>query len=193
MPLLQDLLLTTAEFTAHGYPSSEPRADVESRDYGAHAFEVNGHRAVFRVAKTTPTKDGQFVTLWKRTADSGPIRPFDSSDGIGLFVVSVRGEAGFGQFVFPQRALIAHGVVSQDFIGGKRAVRVYPPWSRPGNRTARATQRWQLEHFCPIPDQAGALKRLLGGPAASLPAAAEKRDFPFHPLEPRGSGAGPGQ
>lgn len=178
MPLLRDLLLTTAEYTAHGYPCSEPQADVESRAYGAHAFELSGHRAVFRLAKTTPTKVGQFVTLWQRTADDGPIRPSDSSDGIGLYVVSVRGEAGFGQFIFPQRVLIAQGVVSQDFVGGKRAVRVYPPWSRPGSRTARATQRWQLEHFYSIPDQTGALKRLLGRPAAPLTAPAERSDYP---------------
>lgn len=171
MPLLRDLLLTTAEYRANGFSCSEPRADVESRDYGAHTFEVNGHRAVFRVARTTPTKIGQFVTLWQRTAQgSGPIRPFDSADGIGLFVVSVRGHAGFGQFVFPQSVLVARGVVSQDFVGGKRAVRVYPPWSEPTSRTAQATQRWQLEHFYPIPAPAGALQRLLERPAASLPA-----------------------
>jgi hypothetical protein len=171
MPLLQDLLLTTSEYRANGFSCSEPRADVESRDYGAHTFEVNGHRAVFRVARTTPAKAGQFVTLWQRTAQgTGPIRPFDSSDGIGFFVVSVRGEAGFGQFVFPQGVLITRGVVSADFVGGKRAVRVYPPWSEPASRTAQATQRWQLEHFYPIPDPAGALQKLLGRPPASLPA-----------------------
>lgn len=169
MPLLRDLLLTTAEYRTNGYSCSEPRADAESGDYGAHTFEVNGHRAVFRVARTTPIKVGQFVTLWQRTAQgSGPIRPFDSSDGIALFVVSVRGDAGFGQFVFPQRALIAHGVVSQDFIGGKRALRVYPPWSEPTSRMAQATQRWQREHFYPIPDATGALQRLLERPVAPL-------------------------
>ncbi len=177
MPLPPDLLLTLAEFSALGYACSGPNPEAESRDYGAHTFEVNGHRAAFRVAKTTPTKAGQFVTLWQRTAQgSGPIRPFDSSDGIGLFVVSVRGEAGFGQFVFPQSVLIEHGVVSQDFIGGKRAIRVYPPWSEPGSRAAKATQRWQSEHFYPIPDPAEGLAGILGGPAESLPAPGVSRD-----------------
>jgi len=148
MPLPPDLLLTLAEFRARGYVVSEPNVEAESREYGAHTFEVNGRKAVFRIARTTPKKTGQFVTLWQRAApDGGPIRAFDSSDGIDLFVVSVRGSTGFGRFVFPQAALIAHDVVSQDFLGGKRAMRVYPPWSEPGNRTAQATQRWQLEHF----------------------------------------------
>ncbi|WP_231938504.1 MepB family protein [Arthrobacter sp. B6] len=34
-------------------------------------------------------------------------------------------------FVFPREALIARGVVSRDFVGGKRAMRVYPPWPAP--------------------------------------------------------------
>lgn len=170
MPLPPDLLLTLAEFNALGYSCSEPNPEAESREYGAHAFEVNGRKAVFRIARTTPKKAGQFVTLWQRSApDGGPIRPFNSSDGVDLFVVSVRGETGFGQFVFPQAALIVHDVVSQDFLGGKRAIRVYPPWSEPSSRTAQATQRRQLEHFYPVPDPTRALKRLLGSPAKSLP------------------------
>jgi hypothetical protein len=177
MPLPPDLLLTLAEFGALGYACSEPDAEAESKEYGAHAFEVNGSKAVFRIARTTPKKAGQFVTLWQRAApDGGPIRPFDSSDGIGLFAVSVRGETGPGQFVFPQAALIVHDVVSQDFLGGKRAMRVYLPWSEPSSRTAVATQRWQSEHFCPIPDPAEGLAGILGRPAESLTVPGEASD-----------------
>jgi hypothetical protein len=158
MPLPPDLLLTLADFSALGYSCSEPNPEAESREYGAHAFEVNGRKAVFRIARTTPKKAGQFVTLWQRAApDGGPIRPFDSSDGIGLLVVSVRGEAGLGHFIFPQSALIARDVVSREFVGGKRAFRVYPPWSEPSSRTAEATQRWQSEHFLPIRDPAASV------------------------------------
>jgi hypothetical protein len=177
MPLPPDLLLTLAEFSALGYACSEPNAEAESQEYGAHTFEVNCRKTAFRVAKTTPTKAGQFVTLWQRAApDGGPIRPFDSSDGIGLFVVSVRGESAVGQFVFPQAALIAHDVVSREFVGGKRAIRVYAPWSEPSSRTAEATQRWQSAHFYPIPDPSGSLKRLLGRPAESSPVPGQARD-----------------
>jgi hypothetical protein len=177
MPLPPDLLLTLAEFSALGYACSRPNAEAESREYGAHAFEVDGRKAVFRIARTTPKKAGQFVTLWQRAGpDGGPIRPFDSCDGIGLFVVSVRGESGVGHFVFPQAALIARDVVSQEFVGGKRAIRVYPPWSEPGSRAAEATQRWQSEHFYPIPDPAEGLAGILGSPAESLPAPGVSRD-----------------
>lgn len=70
-------------------------------------------------------------------------------------MVSTRGggePTELGQFVFPLAALTARGVVSRDFDGGKRAMRVYPPWSHPTSRTAMATQGWQLEHYFPIPD-----------------------------------------
>lgn len=43
-------------------------AEAESAEYGACRFALEGHSIVFRVAKITPTKTGQFVTLWKRPA-----------------------------------------------------------------------------------------------------------------------------
>ena len=150
MPCPPALQLIAAAFRARGVAVSELRAEAESLDYGAHTLAVNGQSAAFRIARTTPKKAGQFVTLWQRTTPEGggPIRPFDSSDGVELFIVSVSGREGSGYFAFPQATLIARGVVSRDFVGGKRAMRVYPPWSIPANRTAQATQRWQLEFYC---------------------------------------------
>lgn len=142
------LLTTIADFRSRGYRCSEPEAESESQEYGAYTFSLNAKAVVFRIAKTTPTKIGQFVTLWQRSPGPGqPIRPFDVSDGVDLFVVSVGDAANSGQFVFPQEALIKRDVVSQGLLGGKRAFRVYPPWSLPTSRQAQATQRWQLEFF----------------------------------------------
>ncbi|SCA64129.1 hypothetical protein SCG7086_CE_00030 [Chlamydiales bacterium SCGC AG-110-P3] len=61
--------------------------DLESKKYGACSFILNSKVVVFRVARITPKKIGQFVTLWKR-AESGPIRPYDLTDSADLFVVS---------------------------------------------------------------------------------------------------------
>ena len=40
--------------------------EKESSEYCAHRFEINNKKILFRQAKITPTKIGQFVTLWKR-------------------------------------------------------------------------------------------------------------------------------
>ncbi|MCX5922729.1 MAG: MepB family protein [Candidatus Dependentiae bacterium] len=122
---------------------------TESQEYGACTFEMNNNIIKFRVAKITPTKIGQFVTLWKRIG-TGPIMPYDMADSVDLFVVSVRNAEHFGQFVFPKSVLWQKGFVSKDEIGGKRAMRVYPPWDITDSPQAKKTQSWQLLYFVEI-------------------------------------------
>ncbi|WP_449373016.1 MepB family protein [Arthrobacter psychrolactophilus] len=43
--------------------------EPESADYCAHTLTLDERPAAFRVAKTTATKLGQFVTLWLRSAE----------------------------------------------------------------------------------------------------------------------------
>lgn len=129
-----------------GYAISALETEAESADYGACAWVLNGVRIRFRVAKTTPTKAGQFVTLWKRVGH-GPIQPFEQSDPVDAFVVSTRSGAHFGQFVFPKAVLVAKDVVSTNGRGGKRAIRVYPPWATVTSRQAQNTQTWQAAYF----------------------------------------------
>lgn len=129
---------------------SEPLLEPESAEYGAFVFKLNGSNVRFRVAKITPTKIGQFVTLWKRSA-SGPIQPFDASDPIDFFVISVRSGENFGQFVFPKSILCEKNVFSVNSKGGKRAIRAYPPWDKTTNKQAKKTQGWQTKYFLEIP------------------------------------------
>ncbi|MFJ6752872.1 MepB family protein [Streptomyces sp. NPDC091266] len=133
-----------------GFTCSQPAPEAESADYGACAFTLDGLSVRFRVAKTTPTKVGQFVTVWKRSA-GGPIQPFDAEDPVHLFVVSTREGERFGQFVFPRDVLRERDIVPTDGSGGKRAFRVYPPWVTTTNRQARSTQDWQVKHFLQLP------------------------------------------
>ncbi|MFI0910737.1 MepB family protein [Streptomyces abikoensis] len=129
-----------------GFVCSPPVPEPESAEYAACAFTLDDRSVRFRVGKTTPTKVGQFVTVWQRS-EAGPIRPFDAADGVDLFVISSRDDEGFGQFVFPREVLCERGIVSRAGSGGKRGFRVYPPWVTTTSRQARATQAWQVDHF----------------------------------------------
>jgi len=145
-------ILTTQNlvYTPCGFDFSLPLIEDESTEYGACTFTLNGHSIRFRVAKITPIKIGQFVTLWKRIGKS-PIQPFDITDPIDFFVVSVKKEHFLGQFIFPKSVLCEKGIVSKNNMGGKRAIRVYPPWDNAISLQARKTQKWQLKYFLEIP------------------------------------------
>lgn len=132
------------------------RRETESAEYGACRLGLDGSSVAFRVAKTTPTKIGQFVTIWKRPMPGDEIAPLDSGDGVDFVVVSVADATHRGQFVFSQEALVNHGVMSLGGKGGKRAIRVYPPWSNPTAREAIRTQQWQLRYFLPLAPGDGA-------------------------------------
>ena len=124
--------------------------DSEAREYGGLRFTLAGRKVVFRVAKVTPTKVGQFVTLWKRPCPGCEIAPLDSADDIDFVVVHVSAEGHCGQFVFDRETLLSQGVFAINGRGGKRAFRVYPPWSQPVARQARQSQTWQAECFVAI-------------------------------------------
>ena len=132
-------------------------AEKESQEYGACRFEINNWRIIFRVAKITPTKVGQFVTLWKRIG-TGPILPYDISDSLDLFMVSVKSGKSLGQFIFPKELLLQKGFVSTNGKGGRRAMRVYPPWDITDNAQAKKTQAWQLLYFVEIQPTADCTK-----------------------------------
>ncbi len=124
--------------------------EKESSEYCAYRFEIDNKKMLFRQAKITPTKTGQFVTLWKRNIEKNVIEPFEISDTIDLFVINVKSETQFGQFVFPKSVLIEKGIVS-DKKEGKRAIRVYPKWDITESKQAKKTQKWQLDYFLEIP------------------------------------------
>ena len=128
---------------------SEPIAEKESAEYGAYSFTMNAMSVQFRVAKITPTKVGQFVTVWKRVGN-GPIAPYDFTDDVDLVIIATRKDENFGHFVFPKAALCNHDIMSTNGVGGKRGIRVYPPWDTTTNPQAKKTQAWQLQYFLEI-------------------------------------------
>ena len=120
-----------------------------------------------RSGKITPTKVGLFVTHWRRTADgtTGPYGVHDSADTLLVTAAEDGPHPARGIFVFDRASLVAHGIVERDGHGGKRGFRVYPPWSLTAPGQAARTQRWQVEHFVPLPlgdGDLGRARRLLG-------------------------------
>ena len=134
-------------YTPMNFKISQLSKEAESEEYSAYSFHLNQLSIRFRVAKTTPTKVGQFVTLWKRVGN-GPIQPYDISDQVDIFVICTRKDGNhFGQFIFPKSILLKHNIMSNDNKGGKRAIRVYPPWEKSLNKQAQKTQDWQSKYF----------------------------------------------
>lgn len=124
---------------------SELTIEKESSEYGACKFKCNSMNITFRSAKTTPTKIGQFVTLWKRIGN-GPIQPYEITDDIDFVVISTRHNNNYGQFIFPKSILSKHGIIANNK-KGKLAFRIYPPWDITTSNQARKTQEWQLQYF----------------------------------------------
>jgi len=126
--------------------------EAESQEYCAATFNLNQLKVKYREAKITPTKTGQFVSIWKRN-ESGTTAPFDAFDDFDLLVISVEKGDLQGQFIFPKAKLIQQKIVTHNGIMGKRGIRVYPPWDIAGSKQAAKTQQWQTEYFLLITNQ----------------------------------------
>ena len=150
MSLNEDCLQSTKLiFEKCGFKATQVIMEAESADYYACHFKIDGRSVRYRQAKVTPTKNGQFVTLWKRVL-AGPIQPYDSADKIDFAIVSVKSKNHFGLFIFPKEVLVKRGIFSVKDKGGKRAIRVYPSWDKPESQQAEKTQKWQLDFFLDI-------------------------------------------
>jgi len=114
-------------------------------------YEPCGIVCKFRVAKKTPTKVGQFVTLWKRIG-KGPIQPYDIKDPIDIYIICVQEGKNVGQFVFPKNVLASEDVLSKSGKGGKRAIRVYAPWVKTESSQASSSKLWQTKYFINMSD-----------------------------------------
>nr|WP_255509225.1 MepB family protein [Flavobacterium sp. J27] len=118
-------------------------------DYGACTFELNDKKIQHRVAKITPTKVGQFVTIWKRN-QQGITEPYHVTDALDfIFITTIENEK-IGQFIFPKSVLAENAIISSDQKEGKRGIRVYPPWGEVTSKQALKTQSWQTKYFVTI-------------------------------------------
>lgn len=118
----------------------------ESNEYWACSFNINGKRIIFRKAKITPKKIGQFVAIWKRT-EEGITAPYADNDAFDFMAIDVPTSGNQGLFIFPMDVLIKRKIISENGKGGKRGMRVYPPWDKALNKQAIKTQGWQTSFF----------------------------------------------
>lgn len=86
-------------FEPAGYVVENVEPEMESTEYGALKFTVNGQRVLYRQAKTTPKKIGQFVTIWKREHPNSEIAPIDLKDGVDWVIIAAN-EGLISEFSF---------------------------------------------------------------------------------------------
>ncbi len=132
-----------------GFELTDPKLNSESVEYGACSFVLNGKIIQHRTSKITPTKTGQFVTIWKRNKN-GITEPFDISDDLDFIIITARSANNLGQFIFPKSVLADKGIITRNGKEGKRGIRVYPPWDIVTNKQAEKTQSWQIKYFMAI-------------------------------------------
>jgi hypothetical protein len=148
-------------FDRCGFEFSNLKQNLESAEYGACSFELNAKKIQYRVSKITPTKTGQFVTIWKRNIE-GITEPFSISDDLDFIIITSKSGDNFGQFIFPKSVLANQGIISSKDKAGKRGIRVYPPWDQVTNKQAQKTQSWQTKYFFTITkDNANEIELLL--------------------------------
>ena len=139
-------LINKSVFKSCGLELTSLELEKESHEYFAHNFKLNNLGVKFRIAKVTPTKIGQFVTLWQRN-DKGIMEPFSLQSNFDFCIIAVRKEANLGIFIFSKSVLYEHQVLSDNTRDGKRAIRVYPTWDKTTNKQAQKTQQWQSRYF----------------------------------------------
>ena len=148
-PISSDIQFIRNVYGKCGLNLTNFKMHSESVEYGACSFELNNQGVEYRVSKITPTKTGQFVTIWKRNKD-GITEPFDNSDNFDFVIITVRNDDNFGQFIFPKSVLADNGIITKNGKIGKRGIRIYPTWDLTTNEQARKTQNWQTKYFMTI-------------------------------------------
>ncbi|MBO6183540.1 MAG: MepB family protein [Chryseobacterium sp.] len=145
--------LQTLLFSNLGLVISNLHQEQESKEYFGCNFQLNSFQIKFRKAKVTPTKVGQFVTLWKRNPISKETEPFTSEDPSDFYLILTETSDNFGFFLFTKDVLIKNQILSTDFKDGKRGFRIYPNWDIPQNKQATKTQNWQNQFFIDLADE----------------------------------------
>ncbi|SFT54282.1 hypothetical protein SAMN05216474_1205 [Lishizhenia tianjinensis] len=121
--------------------------ETESKEYWSSRFEVNQTHFLGRKSKKTPTKKGEFVTLWKRV--QGKTHPFEQKDKLDFVVILNQEESGY--FLFSKSVLTEKGIIQSSGTKGKCGFRLYFPHEKELNKQASKTQLWQKDYYHSLP------------------------------------------
>ncbi len=116
-------------------------------------FLSSEKKICIRLSHTTPTKLGQFVTLYKRYA--GKIIPLNISDIEYLIIVYTEPNL-HGMFIMNQQMLLLQNIISHKQIDinreyGKLSFRIYHPSCMLNSKQAITSQKWQQSTFYDYP------------------------------------------
>src|SRR6476646_4644317 len=90
-------------FRSAGVEIKDFKDNEESLDYSACSFVINGYLIQYRQSKVTPTKIGQFVTIWKRNKERITV-PYHA-DEIDFIIIYSQVDSKRGLFIFPKHIL----------------------------------------------------------------------------------------
>ena len=99
-----------------------------------------------RLAKRTPKKEGYFTVFWKKDQNNKNI-PYTNEDLGNELIIVIIDNDNKGLFIIPKEVAIHKKILSTTNSKGKMSMRFYPPWCTNLNKTAQATQKWQLDFF----------------------------------------------
>ena len=99
-----------------------------------------------RLAKKTPKKEGYFTAFWKKDSRNKNI-PYTDKDLGDELVIVVIDDRHCSIFIIPKEVAISKKILSTKDCKEKMAMRFYPPWCTKLNKTAQATQKWQLDYL----------------------------------------------
>lgn len=126
--------------------TSEIKQDLSCKDYFGCDFMLNSLKIKFRVAKITPKKTGQFVTLWKRNKEN-ITEPYTINDSFDFTIIYVENDLNKGFFIFSKEKLQEKDLISSETSSGKRGFRIYPEWDFVESKQAMKTKDWQVKYF----------------------------------------------
>lgn len=116
--------------------------------YEGFSFQYEGKLYHSRLAKKTPTKDGYFVTFWKK--DNGKNKSYSISDNFDFLIINIIDDYKKGIFLFSKETLIDNNIIKTDIFKGKMGFRVYSIWDVTLNKLAGKTKAWQIKNFMEI-------------------------------------------